>query len=265
MDPFAQVKENAKKGWSTFAPIEMATGSVAPVLVRFAGIRSGAKVLDVACGTGVVALTAARLGAEVHGIDLTPELVAHAKENAEIMRLPVDFRDADAEALPFPDASFDVVVSQFGHMFAPRAELVTAEMLRVLKVGGTIAFSTWPPDVFVGQFFALVGRYSPPPPPGMTPAPSWGDPAIVRERLGAAVRDLAFDRHRMLVQMLSVQHQRLFFERNIGPLSMLVRTLEGSDPARLEALRAELEALISRYFDDNQVRQDFLLSRAVKI
>ena len=119
--------------------------------------------------------------------------------------------------------------------------------------------------MFVGQFFALVSRYAPPPPPGMTSPPSWGDPAFVRERLGAAVRDLTFDRHRMVFQMLSVQHQRLFFERNIGPLGMLVRSLEGSDPTRLEALRAEVEALVSRYFEDNHVRQDFLLSRAVKV
>lgn len=265
MDPIAQLKENAKKTWSTFTPIEMATSSVAPVLVRFAGIRSAAKVLDVACGTGVVALTAARLGAQVHGIDITPELVVRAKENAEIMRLAVDFREGDAESLPFPDATFDVVVSQFGHMFAPRAEVVTAEMLRVLKPGGTIAFSTWPPDVFVGQFFSLLGRYAPPPPPGTTAPPSWGEPAVVRERLGAAVRDLTFDRHRMYIQMLSVQHQRLFFERNVGPLGGLVRALEGSDPGRLETLRTEIEALIARYFEDNHVRQDFLLSRAAKI
>lgn len=206
----------------------------------------------------------ARLGAEVSGIDFTPELVERAKENAEIMRLGVDFREGDVESLPFADASFDVVVSQFGHMFAPRAEVATAEMLRVLRPGGTIAFSTWPPEVFVGQFFALVSRYSPPPPPGMTSPSSWGDPGFVRERLGDAVRDLVFDRHRMVFQVLSVQHHRISFERNIGPLGNLVRTLEASDPARLATLRAEVDALVARYFEDNHVRQDFLLSRAIK-
>jgi ubiquinone/menaquinone biosynthesis C-methylase UbiE len=139
MDPIAQFKEMARRGWATFAPTEMATGAVAPRLVTFAGIERGARVLDVGCGTGVVALTAARTGASVSGLDLTPELLARARENTAVMGLDVDWREGDAESLPYADAEFDVVVSQFGHMFAPRPELAVSEMLRVLKPGGTIA------------------------------------------------------------------------------------------------------------------------------
>jgi SAM-dependent methyltransferase len=265
MDPIVQFKEHAKQAWSTFGPTEMMTGSVAPRLVRHAGIVSGVSVLDVGCGTGVVALTAARLGAKVSGIDLTPELVAHARENASIMRLEVDFREGDAEALPFGDATFDVVVSQFGHMFAPRPDVTIKELLRVLKPGGTVAFSTWPPEHLVGKMFALLGKYAFAPPHGVSPPPQWGDMNIVRERLGAAVKDVHFARDAMNVQILSAQHYRLLMERNIGPLTKLVRALEVEDPSKLAQLRRELDDLAALYFEDNHVRQDFLLTRAVKL
>jgi len=264
MDPIAQFKENAKVGWSSFAPTEMVTGSVAPRLVKFAGIKAGLDVLDVACGTGVVALTAARLGARVKASDLTPALVARAKEHATIMKLEVEFREADVEALPYADAQFDVVVSQFGHMFAPRPDVAIAEMLRVLKPGGTIAFSTWPPELFAGMMFALVGKYTGPPPAGVSPPSQWGDPKVVRERLGDKVRDILFDRDVLRFQMLSVQHQRLFFERNVGPLEKLVDRL-ASEPEKLGAFRHELDTLIGIYFEDNHLREDFLMSRAIKL
>jgi len=264
MDPIAQFKENAKQGWSSFAPTEMLTGSAAPRLVKFAGITRGMEVLDVGCGTGVVALTAARLGAQVTGVDLTPNLIAHARENAAIMNLQVAWQEGDVEALPCADARFDVVVSQFGHMFAPRAEIAVREMLRVLKPGGTIAFATWPPELVVGRTFALLGKYAPPPPPGCAPPHLWGDPNIVRERLGNAVKELCFDRDVLRFQILSVQHDRLFLETNIGPISKLVQNLAASDPARLAILRRELDELIALYFEDNHLRQDYLLTRAIK-
>ncbi len=140
-----------------------------------------------------------------------------------------------------------------------------AEMLRVLKPGGTIAFSTWPPELLIGRLFALVGRYMPAPPPGVTPPWSWGDPNFVRERLGAAVKDLRFDTARMLVPSLSPQHTRRNAERTAGPLVKLVESLSATDPARLAAIRREHEAIVSEYFEDNTVRQDYLLTRATKV
>ncbi len=265
MDPIAQFKENAKRVWSTFGPSEMMTSSVAPRLVRVAGITHGARVLDVGCGTGVVALTAARLGARVTGVDLTPELVAHARQNASLMKLDISFNEGDVEALDFGDATFDVVVSQFGHMFAPRPEIAVKEMLRVLKPGGTIAFSTWPSEHLVGQMFAMLGKYGPPPPAGVSPPSQWGDTNVVKERLGAAVKALRFARDAMFVQILSVQHHRALMEANIGPMTKLVAALEASDPAKLAALRSDFEEGISHYFENNHVRQDFLMTRATKI
>ncbi len=265
MDALQQFKENAKQGWALFTPTEMATSAVAPRLVRFAGIQPGDRVLDVGCGTGVVGLTAARLGADVTGVDLTPQLLERARENAAIMRLEADWKEGDAEALPLNDNEFNVVVSQFGHMFAPRPDVAVREMLRVLKPGGTLAFSTWPPELLVGRMFALLGAYAPPPAPGISPPHRWGDTAFVRERLGDAVERLFFDRDTMYFQSLSVAHQRLFLEANVGPIARLVEVLERSDRARLAALRGELEALLAEYFEDNHLRQDYLLTRAVKL
>jgi SAM-dependent methyltransferase len=265
MDGISQFKTNQKAVWASFAMLESVTGTVAPHLVRFAGIRAGQQVLDVACGTGVVALTAARLGAKVQGIDLTPELVQHAVENAALAKLEAMFQEGDVEALPFPDATFDVVVSQFGHMFAPRPNVAIAEMLRVLKPGGTIAFSTWPPELLVGRWFALMGRYSPPPPEGVSPPAQWGEPNIVKERLGAAVRDLTFTRNTMYFASLSPQHYRLHMAENFGPAKKLFESLDASDPAKANTLRSEIDALASLYFDDNRLRQDFLITRATKV
>jgi SAM-dependent methyltransferase len=205
------------------------------------------------------------LGAKVTGVDFTPKLLERARENADIMRLGVDWREADVEALPLDEGAFDVVVSQFGHMFAPRPEIAVREMLRVLKPGGTIAFATWPPELATGLMFALAAKYGPPLPPGVSPPVQWGDPAVVAQRLGSAVKDLVFDRAVMRVQVLSIQHQRLFMEANIGPLAKLVQSLEGTAPDKLAALRRELEAVLSVYFEDNHLRQDYLLTRAIKV
>src|SRR5437667_11262839 len=194
-------------------------------------------MLDVACGTGVGAITARGIGATVTGLDLTPELLERARENSGVAAVDVDWREGDAEALPFQDGAFDIVLSQFGHMFAPRPEVAIREMLRALKPGGTIAFSTWPPELLIGRSFTLVGSYMPPPPPGVSPPPQWGDPNIVRERLGKAVRGITFHSERMLVAALSLQHYRNHIESTAGPMRKLVESLSASDPAKLAKFR----------------------------
>jgi SAM-dependent methyltransferase len=263
-DPIAKFKETQRQGWKHFAPLEVMTTRPAAHLVQFAGVRPGHRLLDVACGTGVASITAARAGASVTGLDLTPELLERARENARIGGFDVEFREGDVEALPFSDAEFDVVLSQFGHMFAPRPEVAIAEMLRVLKPGGTIAFTTWPPELLIGASFALVGRYMPPPPPGASPPPQWGDVQIVRERLGQSVNNIVFDRGCMWVPALSVANYRDHIEKTAGPMLKLVEMLSTSNPARLASFRREYDALVAPYFDDNVVRQDYLLTRAVK-
>src|SRR5690348_16194911 len=164
-DPFATFKERQREMWKSFAPTAMFTTPVAGQLIRFTGIAPGEAVLDVGTGTGVAAITAAQKGARVSALDLTPALLEVATENALIAGLPdIEFTEGDAERLPYPDGTFDVVLSQFGHMFAPRPEIAVAEMRRVLKPSGRVAFVTWPRGLLVADFFAFVARHLPPPP-----------------------------------------------------------------------------------------------------
>ncbi len=242
--------------WETF------TTPPAGALVTFAGVSRGQHVLDVACGTGVVAITAARRGAVIKALDLSPVLIEHALQNVAIAGVTGEFIEGDIEALPYADASFDVVLSQFGHMFCPRPALAISEMLRVLKPGGRIAFSTWPPEMFTGRMFGLVSQYLPPP-AGVPAATDWGDARIARERLGDAVTDIVFERGVMSPSALSPAHFRTTFERTAAPVLKLVQTLQHDQP-KLAQFRAEFDALIDLYYKDNMVSQHYLMTRAVK-
>lgn len=265
-DPYAQFKAVQREAWASFVPLAAFTTPAAACLVKFAGIDigigSGQRVLDVACGTGVVAVTAARSGAQVSGLDLSPVLLEHARANAALIDASIDFTEGDAEALPYPDASFDVVLSQFGHMFAPRPQVAVAEMLRVLRPGGRIAFSTWPPELMIGGMFRLTGQYLSGPAGVASPA-DWGDPAVVRARLGDAVTELVFDCGEMTIPALSPRHYRANIEATAGPVAKTVESLAAT-PARLGEFREALDTLITRYFEGNRVRQTFLMTRAIK-
>lgn len=261
-DPFAQFKAVQREAWALFSPLAAFTTPAAACLVEFADVRSGEMVLDVACGTGVVAVTAHRRGAKVRGLDLSPALIADARTSAAVIGASIEFVEGDAEALPYPDAHFDVVLSQFGHMFAPRPEVAIAEMLRVLKPGGRVAFSTWPPELMIGRMFALTGAYLAPP-PGVAPPPAWGDPKVVRERLGDAVKAMKFQRDEMSIPALSPQHYRTNVELTLGPVIKIVQML-ADQPDRLAGFRAELDEIVGDYFVQNRVRQSFLMTKAVK-
>ncbi len=261
-DPFVQFKAAQREGWSLFTPVEILTTPPAALLVKYSQILKDEKVLDVGCGTGVVAITAARKGARVKGLDLSPVLIERARFNANLAAVEVEFTEGDAEALPYKDGEFDVVVSQFGHMFAPRPEIAISEMLRVLKPGGRIAFSTWPPELFTGRMFAITSSFLPPP-PGVAPPPLWGDVKTIKERLGDKVSNISFEREMMRSPALSPEHFRTFLETTVGPLTKLLQNLK-DEPAKLKAFRAELDGVIAEFFEDNTVRQQFLMTRAKK-
>jgi SAM-dependent methyltransferase len=264
VDALTEFKQAQGDGWQYFAPLEAITTPAAAHLVRHAHVEQGSRVLDVGCGTGVVAITAARRGAFVTGADLTTKLLERARENAAIAAVDVEWREADVEELPFGDGQFDVVLSQFGHMFAPRPDVATREMLRAVKSGGTIAFSTWPPELLVGSTMRLAARYLPGP-AGIPSPVLWGEPGIISERLGSGVEDIVFDRHCMLVPALSPQHFRSNLERTAGPIIKMVQTLASADPDKLRIFRREFDAIVAQYFQDNLVRQDYLLTRGTKI
>ena len=264
-DPIAEFKAKQRETWAlgNFGEIAVFTTQTAGHLVRFAGVRSGQRVLDVATGTGVVAITAARLGASVAGLDLTPELLDQARHSALIAGLKdIEWKEGDAESLPYPDASFDVVLSQFGHMFAPRPEVAVRELLRVLKPGGRIALATWPPEQFIGRAFALSAKVVPP--PIAVPAPVlWGDVNVIRERLGSAVKELHFERGIMTIPTLSPQHFIAWQTAKIGPFIKTLGALQ-KDPVKLESYLKESAELIASYTVDNVVRHEYLLTRATK-
>lgn len=260
-DAFAALKERQREMWKSFAPTAMFTTPVAAHLVRFAGVASGESVLDVGTGTGVVAITAANAGARVSALDLTPALLREAEYNAKLAGVDVAWMEGDAENLPYRDASFDVVLSQFGHMFAPRPNVVVAEIRRVLKPNGRVAFATWPPEELIGQVFQFVGRNSPPPPPGAEPPPKWGIQSVIADRLGGKFGEPAFERGVMIWPALSLAHYRAFMETSVGPIQKLVESL-ADDPQRLAAIRVEFETLAAPYYSDNVVNHTYLLTKA---
>jgi len=265
-DQIEQFKTKQRETWTmgNFGEMAVFTTPVAGHLVRYAGVTSGQAVLDVGTGTGVVAITARRRGAKVSGLDLTPALLAQAKESGALAGYAdIDWLEGDAEALPFADASFDVVLSQFGHMFAPRPEVAVSEMLRVLKPGGTIAFATWPGEQLIGRQFGLIAKYLPPP-QGVASPVQWGDVSIVRQRLGDSVKGLHFERGIMSVPALTPKHLRLFQETKAGPFVRTVQALQ-NDPAKLEAWRNEMDEVLDEYLHDNVVRHEYLLTRAIKV
>jgi len=264
VDALAEFKQAQREGWAHFAPLETLTTPAAARLVRHAGVREGARVLDVGCGTGVVAITAACRGARVTGVDLTPQLLNRARENAVIAQVEVEWHEADVEELPFGNAAFEIVLSQFAHMFAPRPEVAIGEMLRILKPGGTIAFSTLPRELLVGRTMALGARYMPAP-PGIASPLLWGEPTIIRERLGSAVEDIVFDRASIVVPALSPEHYRATLEQSAGPLIKVVASLGATAPDRLRIFRQEFDSIVREYLEDNLVRQDYLLTRSRKI
>jgi SAM-dependent methyltransferase len=172
-----------------FGEIAKTYATGAEEFVRGLNLQPGMRVLDVACGTGNLALPAARLGAVVTGVDIAPNLIEQARENAKREGLTVQFDEGDAENLPYDDASFDAVITMFGAMFTPRPDVTAAELKRVVRPGGIIAMANWTPTGFIGQMFKIVGSHVPPPPNMPSPL-MWGSEDVVRERLGEGISDL---------------------------------------------------------------------------
>lgn len=264
MKDISEFKKKAKKIWRTFAAFETVTALAAPRLIQFANVKKNSEVLDVGCGTGVVAIAAAHAGAYVSGSDLTPELIAHARTNASIANLDIKFDVSDVESLPYKDNQFDYVLSQFGHMFAPRPELAISEMLRVLKPGGVIAFSTWPPELLTGRLFILTNKYGPPPLKDISPPVEWGMVPIIEKRLGNSVNNISFDRSEYGNPALSPSHMRVSLEKYIGPITATIKFLE-SDSKKLKEYRLQLDKLLAEYYHNNTVIQGYLMTKATKI
>ena len=221
--------------------------SLGPILVNATGVKAGDRVLDVAAGSGNAAIPAALTGASVVAADLTPELFDIGRQDAAERGVALDWREADAEALPFDDGEFDAVLSCVGVMFAPHHQASADELVRVTRPGGTIGLLSWTPEGFIGQMFAAMKPYAPPPPPGAQPPPLWGDEAHVRELFGDRVTDVD-----ARVQSLTVDHFttpeefRDYFKRTYGP-TITVYKFIADDPDRVAALDNDLVKLARRF------------------
>src|SRR5580765_4372763 len=224
-----------------------------PVLAGAVGIRPGDRVLDVAAGTGNAAIPAAEAGASVVASDLTPELFEAGQREAARRGTRLQWRQADAEDLPFADGEFDTVMSCLGVMFAPYHQASADELIRVCRPGGTIGLLNWTPEGFIGQMFTTMKPYAPPPPPGAQPPPLWGSEEHVRELLGDRVTDVLATRQTLAVDAFPTPEAfRDFFKRTYGPTIATYRTI-ADDRAKVAALDADLVELAQRFDTGTEV------------
>jgi SAM-dependent methyltransferase len=231
--------------WASGDYPSMATevAELGAALVAECGVRTGDRVLDVAAGTGNAAIPAALRGASVVASDLTPELLDAGRRQAAWLGATLEWREADAEALPFADGEFDTVMSAIGVMFAPQHQASADELLRVCRPGGTIGLACWTPEGFIGQLFATLKPYAPTPPPGAQPPPLWGDIDHVRELLGDRVTDVSARRQTLKVgRFADAESFREYFKARYGPTIATYRNI-ANDRARTATLDREISDL----------------------
>jgi len=261
-----QLKSGMKATWMAgdFGQIANFTAPEAVNFVERIGIAPDAKVLDVACGTGNTAIPAAKRGATVTGVDIASNLLKQAKERAAVERLNIEFREGDAEDLPFDDQSFDVVLSMYGAMFAPRPERVAAELVRVCKVGGIIAMANWTAEGFVGKSFRITAKMVPPPP--VPPPVLWGDEKVVQQRFANGTKSVTSTRQlARFVYPFGPAETVEFFRRYFGPTQMSFSRLDAAGQAALAAELAQLWAEHNQSSDGNTVVDaEYLDVRAVR-
>jgi SAM-dependent methyltransferase len=239
-----QIKAGMRSTWMAgdFGVVAKTIAGGAEDFIARLAPPAGAIVLDVACGTGNLAVPAAKRGCIVTGVDIAPNLIEQARERAAAEGLTITFDEGDAEQLPYADASFDIVVTMFGAMFAPRPAVVASELARVLKPGGKLAMANWTPAGFTGKMFR-VGSQHVPPPPGVEPPVFWGVPATVIERLSPHFTDIATEIIPVDFDMpFSPAGAVDFFRRYFGPTQVAFSRLE---PAGQTAFAADLEQLWS--------------------
>jgi SAM-dependent methyltransferase len=243
---FQQIKSAMRSMWMAgdFGVVAKTISGSAEEFVARLKLPAGARVLDVACGTGNVAIPLAHSGCVVTGVDIAPNLLEQARERAAAEGLKITFDEGDAEEMPYADGSFDAVVSMCGARVAPRPELVAAEFGRVLRPGGLLAMANWNPASFTGAMFKVGSRHAPPP-AGMAPPVLWGDEATVRQRLEANFTNIRTELIPVDFDMpTSPAGAVSFFRRYFGPTQVAFNRL---DAAGQEAFAADLEALWSAH------------------
>ncbi len=240
-----EAQQRARTTWAAgdFDTIARRILAVGTDLVDRVDPQPGERVLDVACGTGNATIPAAKSGAETVGLDITPELLEDARRNAADAGVEIEWVEGDAQDLPFEDASFDVILSTFGNMFAPDHRATAHEIARVVKPGGRFGLACWRPDGTIGRMFATVAKYAPPPPEGFQPPPLWGVRDHVTELFEGTGVELNFTDGLVHWHYDSVDEVMDEFPDKFGPTVMLRRAIEpeGKWPEFLVELRAYYE------------------------
>jgi ubiquinone/menaquinone biosynthesis C-methylase UbiE len=261
-----EFKNGQRRMWAMgdYPDLARTIEEVAEALVERAGVRPGHTVLDVATGSGNVALAAAAAGAEVTGLDITPELLDAARARAAGAGVRISWREGDAEELPFVDGGFERVLSCFGVMFAPDQQRAADELARVCAARGAIAVSAWTPEGVNGVMFRTIGSFMPPPPPELRPAVLWGSEDHVANLFAGRGLELEFERRAVAFEAESPAAWVSYTERVLGPTIMAKAMLEAQ--GRWEELRSELVGLYERFneADDGTLRfsAEYLLSVA---
>ncbi len=242
----AAFKEGQKTVWSLgeFADIAAMIRSASETILDKAGVVSGDTLLDVACGTGNLAIPAAERGAIVTGIDITPKLVEICRAEAAAKGLEMTIEEGDAEALEAADESFDKVISVFGMIFAPQHELAASEMVRVAKPGGTVAITSWALDGMNGEMFKVIGAHMPPPPEGMKTPAMWGEESYIEEVFDDSI-DWSFSREVVTFEADDAEKWFEFMQEKLGPLVLARRALEPE--GKYDALRDDLIAHYEKF------------------
>ena len=238
------LKTRQQAAWSSgdYAVVGATLQIVGEQLCEALDLRSGQTVLDVAAGNGNVTLAAARRWCDVTSTDYVPALLERGRARAEAEGWTVAFKEADAEALPFADGSFDAVVSTFGVMFTPNQDQAAAEMLRVCRPGGKIGLANWTPDGFIGQLFKTLGKHLPPPAGVKSPA-LWGTRARIDEMFGPRALSIDTLPREFMFRYRSAQHWMDVFKTYYGPL---LKTFAALQPPAQQALHDDIMALIAR-------------------
>ncbi|MGE8629293.1 class I SAM-dependent methyltransferase [Achromobacter denitrificans] len=241
----AALKARQQGTWSSgdYAVVGTTLQIVGEQLCESLDVRAGQKVLDVAAGNGNASLAAARRWCDVVSTDYVPALLGRARERAAAERLKIEFQEADAEALPFPDGGFDAVVSTFGVMFTPDQDKAAAELMRVCRPGGKIGLANWTPDGFIGHVFKTIGKHLPPPAGIKSPA-LWGTRARIEEMFGAHASSIKTESRDFVFRYRSPEHWLEVFKTYYGPLLKAFGALE---PAAQAALTGDLMAQIERF------------------
>ena len=241
----AQVKERQQQMWASgdFHAVATLIQPVADVLCDTVDLQAGWRVLDVACGSGNAAIAAARCGCNAVGIDYVPALLARGRRRAEAEGLSIELLEGDAEAIPFPDGSFDAVLSVYGSMFAPDHEQAAMELARVCKRGGRIGLATWTPDGFIGEMLKVVAAHVPPP-PGVPSPILWGTESYLRELFGDQIGTLACRERTFTFRFRSAEAYVDYFRTYYGPT---VKAFETAGTAGGDALFGDLVDLVRRY------------------